>query len=84
MACREQSWFFSRHVTLAPARELEANELLDCLNKVSIPALELLPWVLKQGDVNPFVTCGDLSYQSEADYWREDKMMSENAEEDGT
>ncbi len=54
------------HVTLAPARELEANEPGDCLHKVSIPALEQLPWVLVDGDTNPV-----LILRARAD-WRDD------------
>ena len=34
------------HVTISPARDVEALEILECKNKVRIPLLEQLPWIV--------------------------------------
>lgn len=54
------------HVTVAPAREFYAEEPVNRLNKVRIPELEYLPWVLDGEEANPV-----LILKARAD-WRDD------------
>eukprot|EP01036_Dinobryon_divergens_P022601 gene22601-30870_t len=53
----------SHHVTISPARDIDAVEILDCKNKVGIPLLEQLPWNVNSAQV--------LIVKARAE-WRED------------
>lgn len=61
----------SHHVTISPARDIEAVEILDCKNKVGIPlpVLEQLPWNVDSAQV--------LILKARAE-WREDFFPDSN------
>jgi len=53
----------NNHVTISPAQDIEAKEILHCKNKVSIPLLQQLPWKGNSAQV--------LILKAQAE-WRED------------
>ena len=69
------------HVTISPARDVEALEILECKNKVRIPLLEQLPWrvdgevlILKAVTFNRILAVGGAD--DFLNVWRLHRMIS--------